>query len=56
MLEDTGVHYRIDCAKDSDRDDLVVILARNGYCVRIGRERRGKSNSGVWAYYVEYWR
>ena len=45
---------KIDCADRADRDALVCILARNGYSVRIGRERRGKGN--VYTYFVEYWR
>lgn len=45
---------KIDCAREADRDALVVILARNGYAVRQGRERRGKSSS--YSYYVEYWK
>ena len=38
--------------KASDRDDVVVILCRNGYIVRQGREKQG--NRLVW--FVEYWR
>ena len=45
---------KIDCDKAADRDMLVTILARNGYTVRIGREKRGKSSS--YTYFVEYWR
>lgn len=47
-------HNKIDCEKPADRDALVQILARNGYTVRIGREKRtGKSN---YTYFVEFWR
>lgn len=45
---------KIDCASAADRDALVCILAKNGYTVRIGREKRGKSNS--YTYFVEFWR
>ncbi len=45
---------KIDCAAAADRDALVVILAKNGYTVRIGREKRGGSKLYTW--YVEYWR
>lgn len=45
---------KIDCAKEADRDTLVAILARNGYTVRQGREKRGKSSS--YTHYVEYWK
>lgn len=47
-------HFKIDCASASDRDALVTILARNGYTVRLGREKRGKSNT--YTHFVEYWR
>ena len=30
---------KIDCASPADRDMLIVILARNGYTVRHGREK-----------------
>ena len=46
--------YKIDCAKAADRDELVRILAANGYTVRQGREKRGKSS--VYTYFVEYWK
>ena len=45
---------KIDCELKADRDALVMILARNGYTVRIGREKRGKANA--YTYFVEYWR
>lgn len=45
---------KIDCESKADRDALVGILARNGYTVRIGREKRGKSTT--YTYYVEYWK
>ena len=45
---------KIDCELKADRDALVMILARNGYTVRVGREKRGASKN--YTYYVEYWR
>lgn len=45
---------KVDCEGKADRDTLVTILARNGYTVRQGREKRGKSSS--YTYYVEYWK
>jgi hypothetical protein len=45
---------KIDCEKPADRDTLVQILARNGYTVRIGKEKRTpKAN---YTYFVEYWK
>jgi len=45
---------KIDCASAADRDVLVTILARNGYTVRQGREKRTKANT--YTYFVEYWK
>lgn len=45
---------KIDCASPADRDTLIVILARNGYTVRHGREKRGASKQ--YTYFVEFWR
>lgn len=47
-------HIKIDCAAQADRDALVAILARNGYTVRMGKEKSGKSSS--YSHYVEYWK
>lgn len=47
-------HRKIDCYSKPDRAELVRILAEQGYTVRIGREKRGKSNA--YTYYVEYWK
>lgn len=44
---------RIDCAKASDREALVVILVRNVYAVKIGKEKRGTSKT--FQFYVEFW-
>lgn len=45
---------KIDCTKEADRDTLVAILARNGYTVRQGKEKRGKSNA--YTHFIEYWK
>lgn len=45
---------KIDCASPADRDTLIVILARNDYTVRHGREKRGASKQ--YTYFVEFWR
>jgi len=47
-------HVKIDCEKAADRDELIQILARNGYTVRQGKERR--TDHGKYIYFVEYWR
>lgn len=43
--------FRIYVASTADRDAVVTILARNGYTVRQGKERKGKT----YERYVEYW-
>lgn len=45
---------KIDCSRESDRDTLVMILARNGYTVRHGKEKRGKGNT--YTHFVECWK
>lgn len=45
---------KIDCELKADRDALVMILAHNGYTVRIGKERRGTGSKNT--YFVEYWK
>ena len=45
---------RIECEKAEDRDNLVVILARNGYAVRQIREKPNPKSSR-YTYFVEYW-
>lgn len=47
-------HYKIDCDKVEDRKALTVILAMNGYTVRMGKEKRGRKST--FTYFVEYWR
>lgn len=49
-----GDHYKIDCAREEDRAQLAVILVRNGYTVRYGREKRG--NSSAYTHFIEDWR
>lgn len=41
-------------AKPDDRESVIVILARNGYTVRQGREKN--PSTGKSAGFVEYWR
>lgn len=43
---------KIYIALPQDRDAVVTILARNGYTVRQGKEKKGKT----YEKYVEYWR
>lgn len=43
---------RIYICLPQDRDAAVMILARNGYTVRQGKEKRGKT----YEKYVEYWK
>ncbi len=38
---------------EQDRLDLVRMLAKAGYAVKVGREKIGKSSS--YSYYVEFW-
>ena len=43
---------RIYIAAAGDRDAVVAVLARNGYTVRQGREKNGKS----YKWFVEYYK
>ena len=43
---------KIYIALPQDRDAVVTILARNGYTVRQGKEKRGKAYDK----YVEFWK
>lgn len=43
---------RIYISLPQDRDAVVTVLARNGYTVRQGKEKRGK----VYEKYVEFWK
>ena len=45
-------HYKIDCDKVEDRKALTVILAMNGYTVRMGKEKRG--GKSTLTYFVEF--
>jgi hypothetical protein len=47
-------HRKIDVELKADREALAVILAKNGYTVRIGKEMRGKTSK--YTHFVEYWR
>ena len=48
------MRQRIECLKDSDRGALADILVRNGYCVRVVREK--KTPTSAYVYYIEYWK
>ena len=43
---------KIYIASPQDRDAVVTILARNGYTVRQGKEKRGKTYDK----FVEFWK
>jgi hypothetical protein len=43
---------RIYIALPQDRDAVVTVLARNGYTVRQGKERKGKT----YEKFVEFWK
>lgn len=43
---------RIYITSPADRDAVVMILAKNGYTIRQGREKTGK----VYKWFVEYWK
>lgn len=43
---------RVYISLPQDRDAVVTILARNGYTVRQGKEKRGKT----YEKYVEFWK
>lgn len=45
---------RIHITKPDDRESVIVILARNGYTVRQGREK--DPATGKTAAFVEFWR
>ena len=48
----SGAKRRLYISKPEDRESVVIILARNGYTVREGKERSaGKTFS-----FVEFWR
>lgn len=46
---------RIVIASPADRDDMAVILVRNGYTVRQGRQPKQGSKTAKESY-VEFWR
>lgn len=43
---------RIYISSPQDRDAVVMVLARNGYTVRQGKERKGKT----YEKFVEFWK
>lgn len=45
---------RIHIAKPDDRESVIVILARNGYTVRQGREKDRSTSKAI--AFVEFWR
>lgn len=45
---------RIYIERPDDRDSVVTVLARNGYTVRIGRQKA--KNGSRYEWFVEYWR
>lgn len=51
---ETMVKQKIDLPVPADRDTVCMILARHGYTVRQGREKRG--TSGNYTYFVEFWK
>lgn len=46
--------FKIDCNLVDDRCTLTAILAKNGYSVSWGKEKR--SGKTGYVYFVEYWR
>ena len=39
---------------EADRLELLKLLGKAGYVVRIGREKKGGSGNGVFVYFVEF--
>ncbi len=53
----TGERQRIYYTRADERETLVVILTRNGYSVRAGKEPKDpKAPNKGGALYIEYWR
>jgi hypothetical protein len=55
-MADTSRHKirnRLQKLNDDDRNQLVCLLAKAGYSVRIGKERPG--GRGQTMYFVEFW-
>lgn len=47
--------YRIEIEKPADREVIAAILVKNGYTVRLARQK--KSNTGnTYRWFVEFWR
>ena len=47
------INNKLSKLNDDDRSNLVGLLVKAGYTVRIGKERPG--NKGQTKYFVEYW-
>ena len=54
MGERQRIYSYLGKVNDEMRVDLFKILAMHGYCVKIGKEKKG--NSGKYVYFTEYWR
>lgn len=53
----TGERQRIYYTRADERETLVVILTRNGYSVRAGKEAKDpKAPNKGGSLYIEYWR
>lgn len=50
--------YNVDGGQlnQEERLDLLKLLARAGYSVRVGREKPKDKPNGAYTYFVEYWR
>jgi hypothetical protein len=53
-MERQRIYSLLGKINDDDRSQMVCLLAKAGYAVRIGRERPG--NKGQMQYYIEYWK
>lgn len=47
-------HILVECLKEIDRDELVMILARNGYTVKQTKKKIGTSTR--YTYFIEFWK
>lgn len=43
--------YRLYIINQGDRDAVVTVLAKNGYTVRQGKEKK----INKWIHFIEYW-
>ncbi len=53
MSERHKIKNKLQKLNDDDRNNLVCLLAKAGYAVKIGKERPG--GKGQTMYYVEFW-